>query len=204
MATKKQPGLANLIRLSQVKFYPKTYKGAKLKVRGKGYVGEFLQESVDLVGDVATHHIGNSKPASLAAIPSETEPGDINLIPTMQKHADYLHLDWSDDGRKVTTHMAKLLAIKQIIIPPATNLFIEVYPDNHPEHGPVIGLKMVGPVFEPVKAKKKKEEGTESTGKPSNAGTGPSTGNGSTSTQNSSTSAGGNTTETTTGSTSQG
>lgn len=146
----------NVIKLSAVPFYPKHYAGARLKVEAGGYVGELLAAAVDLVGDVSLYHIGHAKPAYMALIPSETNPGDLLGFPTMTESANYLALDWKPQGRTATINLAKLLVHQQIVIPREVNLFIDLYQEVHPEHGPLVGLKLVNPEFRPVKPRKER------------------------------------------------
>ena len=169
MAAERLPSPDKVLKLSEVRHQRKNFAGARLKVKGAGYVGEMLRVGMDLLAEIAVHHTGNSKPAYLALVESLTNPGDLNGIPTMKESPDYLKLAWSPNGMSVKTDVAKLLAFKEILIPPATNLFIDLYDDIHPEYGPVLGLKMVNPEFRPVKTKKK-EQPPETTGKDGTSG----------------------------------
>lgn len=174
MNTERTRVPAKPLKLSGVKFYPRNYADACIMVDGRGYVGNVRLAGADIIGDISAHHIHTSKPTHLILEDSVTSPGDVICFPTMTDSEDYLKLEWGSKGKTAKVNMAKLLALKQIMIPLGTSLVVELNYEEHASYGPVVVMKLNNPEFRPVKSKKKQEPATGTkgnTGKPGDTGT---------------------------------
>lgn len=139
------------IKLSGIKYYQKVYKGAHLTVRGGTYTGQISVQGGELIGDVSEQHGASRKPAALSLYDSNTHEGDIACLPVTAAGEDDLVLAWTDKGRTASIDMGRLLVAKGIQIPDATNWTCELYVDIDPDLGAVIGMKVLGAQFLPMK-----------------------------------------------------
>lgn len=151
---------ARKIKLSGIKYYQKVYKGAQLTVRGGTYIGQISVQGSELIGDVNEQRGGSRKPAALSPYDSKTREGDVVCLPVSVAGEDDLTLDWTAKGRSASTDLGRLLVAKGIQIPDGSRWTCELYMDNDPDLGVVIGMKVIGAQFLPMKPGKPRKAKT--------------------------------------------
>jgi hypothetical protein len=142
------------IKLSGIKFYQKIYKGAYVTVRGGTYTGMISVPGSELIGDVSERRSASRKPVALALYDSKIIEGNIVCVPVTTADEDDLALEWTGKGRKATADVGRLLAFKGIQVPEGSRWICEFYVESDPDMGEVIGLKVVGAQFVPLRVGK--------------------------------------------------
>lgn len=139
------------LKLSTIKFYQKVYRGCVIIVRDRSYTGVFSAIAGELIGDLAEALGQSRKPAALDLYESKTEPADVVAVPAPEANADNLLLEWFEKGRRTRSDLGKLLASRQIDVPQGSRLVIELAPDQDPDLGQVIRIRLKGAQFEATK-----------------------------------------------------
>lgn len=153
-----------ILKLSEVKFYPRNYSDAYVRVDSDGYTGESTVKGAELVDEVSLAQHNKAKPTDFLVADSAKNPGDVICVPMMGGGEDYIELTWISKGRAFKLNLAKLLTLKEILVPEGTRMVISLYQDDDPDYGPVVGMKLKGAAFEPKqKGKPRKKKGDNPT-----------------------------------------
>lgn len=160
------------VLLSQVEYYPKTFIQPCLVTPGGNTSGRGSLRGSTLIRDVSETHGESRSPAALMLAESERVPGDMVGVPTMDRTADNLDIEWREKGKVAVVDLAKLLTFKKIEIPVGTNLVIDLYDDEDSEFGRVIGIKLTSCQFFPRRkgTPRKKKKSDNPDGKPEAGG----------------------------------
>lgn len=154
-------GGGRIIQLDSIQAVNKNYKGAKLVINSDGYVGVILALGCELIDDTANVRGLPAKPAYVTFADSSTHPGDVVGIPANEKGPNQIAIQHSEKGSKMAMNWSKLLFLKGIQIPEGTRMIVQMYPDNDPEYGPVVGFKLKGAEFEAQKSRKSAAGGSK-------------------------------------------
>lgn len=84
----------------------------------------------------------------------------------MSPGEDHLEVQWLKKGKLAKINLARLMSLKQVVIPDGTRMTIEIYPEHDPDYGPVIGMKLQGAPCVPKKKGKPRKKKAEQASAP--------------------------------------
>lgn len=143
-------GESRVIRLGQVQIAPIQLKGALLILPWDRKTATTTSQGSVLFGDVGEAHGEGRAPTAMLLANSAKNPDDLIGVLSNHRTQDTANVDWRDQGQTAAVKMDKLMALRGTKVPRGTRMFIELYEDEDPHFGKVVGIKINSAQFLPI------------------------------------------------------
>lgn len=141
---------ARVIRLGQVDYVPANVLESYLIIPWNRKGGTATLRGSELLADSSEHQGEGRSPTQCLFVNAKNNPKDVLAVLSNEKTDDTVKVEWRNQGQNAVIDMAKILTHLGTAIPKGTRMFIELYEDNDPDWGQVVGLRINSPEFRPI------------------------------------------------------